>query len=169
MDAWKKHPFCRKSHVHKIPRLRGGGGYFGVGGGSADFIFVGARIFLIDSSDNSIASDSAITIARFCPSKSWGLFGPKAMEISRADGESCIRSTPSECTPQSLPKGRTKKNVPVNRVSFWRGVLRDYLLRSRWMLQFLGNKRKKETSKKSLLRPPSRRTLCGQGQFFFLS
>ena len=34
-----------KSHVHKIPRLRGGG-YFGFfWGGSADFIFMGARIF----------------------------------------------------------------------------------------------------------------------------
>ena len=38
--------FCRKNHVHKIPRL--GGGVFWVlgGGGSADFIFLGARIFL---------------------------------------------------------------------------------------------------------------------------
>ena len=35
--------FCRKTHVHKIPRFRGGG--WG-GGGSADFIFMGARIFL---------------------------------------------------------------------------------------------------------------------------
>ena len=36
-----------KTHVHKIPRFRGGG-YFGFwgGGGSADFIFMGARIFL---------------------------------------------------------------------------------------------------------------------------
>ena len=41
-------PFCRKNHVHKIPRFRGGG-YFEVfwgGGGSADFIFMGARTFL---------------------------------------------------------------------------------------------------------------------------
>ena len=37
-------------HVHKIPGLRGGGilGRFG-GGGSADFIFMGAGIFLIIS------------------------------------------------------------------------------------------------------------------------
>ena len=43
----KMHPLCRKSHVHKIPRFRGGG-YFGFwgGGGSADFNFMGARIFL---------------------------------------------------------------------------------------------------------------------------
>ena len=43
----KIRPFCRKSHVHKIPRFRGGG-YFGFlgGRGSADFIFMGARIFL---------------------------------------------------------------------------------------------------------------------------
>ena len=40
--------FCRKNHVHKIPRFREGGGVFWVwGGGSADFIFMGARIFLI--------------------------------------------------------------------------------------------------------------------------
>ena len=41
-------PFCRKSHVHKFPRFGGGGilGFWG-GGGSADFIFMGARIFLI--------------------------------------------------------------------------------------------------------------------------
>ena len=39
--------FCRKTCVHKIPRF-GGGGVFWVwgGGGSADFIFMGARIFL---------------------------------------------------------------------------------------------------------------------------
>ena len=34
-----------KSHVHKIPRSRGGGGYFGLGGGGVDFI-LWARIFL---------------------------------------------------------------------------------------------------------------------------
>ena len=38
-----------KPHVHKIPRFRRGGGYFGFcfggGGGSADFIFMGARNF----------------------------------------------------------------------------------------------------------------------------
>ena len=40
--------FCKKkTHVHKIHRFRGGGilGFFW-GGGSADFIFMGARIFL---------------------------------------------------------------------------------------------------------------------------
>ena len=35
--------FCRKTHVHKIPRFLGG---FLGGGGSADFIFMGARVFL---------------------------------------------------------------------------------------------------------------------------
>ena len=42
----KMRPFCMKTHAHKIPRFRGGGilGFFG--GGSADFIFMGARIFL---------------------------------------------------------------------------------------------------------------------------
>ena len=44
----KMRSFCRKTYVHKIPRFRGGGGYFGFGGGgSADFIFMGAGIFLI--------------------------------------------------------------------------------------------------------------------------
>ena len=39
--------FCRKTCVHKIPRFRGGGILgLGGGGGSADFIFMGARIFL---------------------------------------------------------------------------------------------------------------------------
>ena len=37
---------------------------------------------------------------------------------------------------------RTKTIVLVHRVSFWRGVLRDYLLRRRWMLKFLRMKRK---------------------------
>ena len=35
-----------KSHVHKIPRFRGGGIVGCFLGGSADFIFMGARIFL---------------------------------------------------------------------------------------------------------------------------
>ena len=37
-----------KTHVRKIPRFGGGGGIWGFGeGGSADFIFTGAGIFLI--------------------------------------------------------------------------------------------------------------------------
>ena len=36
--------FCKKNHVRKIPPFRGGG--VCGGGGSADFIFMGARIFL---------------------------------------------------------------------------------------------------------------------------
>ena len=65
----------------------------------------------------------------------------------------------------SLPSTRTEKSVPVHRVSFWKGVLRDYLLRRRWVLKFLGKEEEKATSKKSVVRPPSRRTPCGQGQF----
>ena len=42
----KMRPFCRKNHVHKIPRFRGGGVFWVLGGGSADFIFMGAQIFL---------------------------------------------------------------------------------------------------------------------------
>ena len=47
MGAWKKCALSAgKPQVRKIPRL--GGGYFGFwgGGGSADFIFMGAGIFL---------------------------------------------------------------------------------------------------------------------------
>ena len=40
----KMRSFCRKNHVRKIPPFKGGG--VGGGGGSADFIFMGARIFL---------------------------------------------------------------------------------------------------------------------------
>ena len=42
----KMRSFCRKNDVRKIPFF--GGGVWGGGGrGSADFIFMGARIFLI--------------------------------------------------------------------------------------------------------------------------
>ena len=43
--------FCRKTCVHKIPRFRGflGGNWGFFGGGSANFIFMGAGIFLIES------------------------------------------------------------------------------------------------------------------------
>ena len=47
MDTWKMRSFCRKTYVHEIPRFRGGGILgLGGGGGSADFIFMGAGIFL---------------------------------------------------------------------------------------------------------------------------
>ena len=42
----KMRSFCRKTHVHKIPPFRGGGLFWVLEGGSADFIFMGARIFL---------------------------------------------------------------------------------------------------------------------------
>ena len=41
--------FCRKTYVHKIPRFRGG--ILGLGGGSADFIFMGAGILLTIGED----------------------------------------------------------------------------------------------------------------------
>ena len=48
MDTWKKCLLSAgKTHVHKIPRFRGGGILGFGGGGCADFIFMGARIFLI--------------------------------------------------------------------------------------------------------------------------
>ena len=43
-----------KTHVHKIPRFRGGGILgFGGGGGSADYIFMGARILLTKTEQSS--------------------------------------------------------------------------------------------------------------------
>ena len=53
MDTWKNCVLSAgKPPVHKIPRFRGGGlwGFGGGVGGSADSIFMGARIFLIFSS-----------------------------------------------------------------------------------------------------------------------
>ena len=40
-------------------------------------------------------------------------------------------------------RNRTEKNVPVHRVSFWSGVLRDSFGRH-WVLRFLGNKSKRQ-------------------------
>ena len=54
----KMRSFCRKTYVHKIPRFRGGG-YFGFGGGIADFIFTGAGIFRIKSSINIFVTEGA--------------------------------------------------------------------------------------------------------------
>ena len=45
----KMHSFCRKNHVRKIPLFWRG--VFWGGGGSADFIFMGARIFLSEGSE----------------------------------------------------------------------------------------------------------------------
>ena len=51
-----------KTHVHKIPRFRGG--YFGSFlGGSADFIFMGARIFLNISSQTFFSRFGALGLA----------------------------------------------------------------------------------------------------------
>ena len=51
MGTWKNAPLLQeKSHVHKIPRFRGGGGILGFWGGGGEvpiFIFMGAGIFLI--------------------------------------------------------------------------------------------------------------------------
>ena len=43
----KMRSFCRKNHVHKIPRFRGGGGYLGLGGGGGKcrFYFYGREDF----------------------------------------------------------------------------------------------------------------------------
>ena len=62
---------------------------------------------------------------------------------------------------------RTEKIVPVHRVSFWKGVLRDYLLRRRWVLKFLGKKRKKQLLRNLFSDPlPEGHPVDGQ---FFLS
>ena len=47
MGAWKNAFFLLENPMSmKIPRFRGGGVFWVFGGGSADFIFMGARIFL---------------------------------------------------------------------------------------------------------------------------
>ena len=73
--------------------------------------------------------------------------------------------TPSEhLTPHLVGM---KKIVPVHRVSFWKGVLRDYLLRTRWMLKFLGNKSKRLLLRSIFSNPlPEGQPMAGQ---FFLS
>ena len=58
----------------------------------------------------------------------------------------------------------TEKTVPVHRVSFWIGVVRDYLLRRRWVLIFLGKKRKRQLLG-SLFSDPPPEGHRGQGQF----
>ena len=55
----KMRSFCRKTNVHKIPRFRGGG-YFGFWGGSADFIFMGARIFENYDAHGLLRTDTAL-------------------------------------------------------------------------------------------------------------
>ena len=45
MDAWKMRSFCRKTHVHKIPRFRGGGILGFGGGGECRFYFDGRAYF----------------------------------------------------------------------------------------------------------------------------
>ena len=63
----KMRSFCRKNHVRKIPLFLGG--VFWGGGGSADFIFMGRADFSeIRVAAITLASDSAIAIARFRPS-----------------------------------------------------------------------------------------------------
>ena len=62
---------------------------------------------------------------------------------------------------------RTEKTAPVHRASFWKGVLRNYLFGRGWVLKFLGNKRKKATSKKSLFRPPFQKDTVWTGTVFF--
>ena len=57
VDAWKNCVLSAGNlHVHKIPRFRGEGyfGFFFGGGGSADLIFMGARIFLTTGSQNNL-------------------------------------------------------------------------------------------------------------------
>ena len=54
--AWKNaFSLQEKTHVHNISRFRAGGSWvLGFGGGSADFIFMGAWIFLMRGSRGEI-------------------------------------------------------------------------------------------------------------------
>ena len=55
MGAWKTmRSFCRKTYVNKMPCFRGWGVFWVCrGGGSADFIFMGAGIFLTQERKSS--------------------------------------------------------------------------------------------------------------------
>ena len=56
-----------KPHAHKIPPFRGGSGFFRRGGGTANFIFMGARNFLILRSlpnDNKISDNKICKISK---------------------------------------------------------------------------------------------------------
>ena len=52
----KMRPFCRKNHVHKIPRFRGGGFWVLGGGGKCRFYFYGRE----DFSESSMAVEDAV-------------------------------------------------------------------------------------------------------------
>ena len=74
-------------HVHKIPRLGGGGFWVWGWGGSADFIFMGAGIFLREDCNSlaflvlqgkEIARLGALNIARFAGEQS-----PQPQRIAR--------------------------------------------------------------------------------------
>ena len=63
----KMRPFCRKNHVHKIPRLRGGGIWvFFWGGGKCRFYFYGRE----DFSDEWTVSKEAQTVSKKTPTVS---------------------------------------------------------------------------------------------------
>ena len=63
--------FLQENHVRKIPRLGGGnlGFVLGGGGGSANFIFMGAGIFLI-----SVRRSPSLRVSNWLRAQSCGLF-----------------------------------------------------------------------------------------------
>ena len=71
------------------------------------------------------------------------LASPQEGVLNRLVLDHLGRSTVLYWCPKPI-QTRTKKIVPVHRVSFWKGVLRDYLLRRCWMLKFLGKKRERQ-------------------------
>ena len=67
--------------------------------------------------------------------------------VQNATGPMGIRFCTRKCSPKIAKITmffKTEKTVPVHRVSFWRGVLRDDLLRRCWVRKFLGKKRKRQ-------------------------
>ena len=54
MDAWKNAVVLQEKPMSIKFLVLGGGGILGLGGGSADFIFMGARIFLISGVGRAI-------------------------------------------------------------------------------------------------------------------
>ena len=97
---------CKKNHVRKIPPFREGGGFGG--GGGADFIFMGARIFLnrgaLGSAPESAREiGAALPVRRqHFPEHSWE-HSPEHPRFSQGTPGALPRALPEIPLPSSTP------------------------------------------------------------------
>ena len=89
----KMRPFCRKSHVHKIPRFFGGGGILGFWGGECRFIFMGTRIFLILGMIDPLPQGAATRVGK----RSLRTFAPLLCIVMVYVSSLCSLPPPSLC------------------------------------------------------------------------